>query len=154
MNGSLNALFADNVWFDNFDRSNEPVAPPGNSLDEPGIAGIVLKRLSYLENSDTEALVEIDKRIAGPEPLSYLGTRNYGAPSLQQQGEKMKRLFLQFNPQTAPRQRPSGRIEGKESKAIDRFGRRSGIHSDISSLRRTTIERADSSMPSAAIPTN
>jgi hypothetical protein len=51
-------------------RSEEAISALGNGLDVAGILGIIAKRLPQFANGDTEAAIEVDKRIVAPDAMA------------------------------------------------------------------------------------
>ena len=76
---------AGNLWSLDLHRRDESVAPAWDSLDKPGIAGIVPKSFPDLQYRDPQALIEFDKGILWPKPSSNLVPRHNLSGALHKQ---------------------------------------------------------------------
>jgi len=54
------------------DRGNEPVTALRQGFDETGILGIVAQRLAELVDRDSQAVIEVDRRVSAPKLLLQL----------------------------------------------------------------------------------
>jgi hypothetical protein len=55
-------------------RRYEPVAPPRHGFDIAGLAGVIVQYVAQSVDRFVERLIEIDKRILGPDPFFQLFT--------------------------------------------------------------------------------
>ena len=81
------------IWL--IDQRDETIAAARQSLDESGIVGIVSQGESNLGYGCIERVVEVDKRVFGPDFLAQLFPRDQLALVFQQDGADLKRLALQ-----------------------------------------------------------
>src|SRR5215472_10245282 len=79
-------------------RSNEAIAPPGKCLHKSGIFSRIPQSLSQPIHSAIQALVEIHKRIGGPELLLQFLSCDHSSRVLDQDGEYLERLALEGRP--------------------------------------------------------
>src|SRR5215472_10539202 len=83
-------------------RRDEPVAAARHGLYVTRVFRGVAQGLPQLVDRDIEPVVEIDKRIGGPEPLAQLAEGHECTGALQQLKQDLKWLFLQGNPARSP----------------------------------------------------
>jgi hypothetical protein len=62
--GSMSGLYLAHL------RNKEAISALGNGLDVAGVLGIIAKRFPQFANGDTEAAVEVDKRIVAPDAMA------------------------------------------------------------------------------------
>jgi hypothetical protein len=79
--------------------NEEPISALWNCLDVARILGIVLQRLPELANRYAEAAVEIDERIAGPEPTSkFLAADDFSGSFQEHEKEPIGLLLQPYGP--------------------------------------------------------
>jgi hypothetical protein len=79
------------------DRRDEPVAPPGNGLDEGGIFGGIAQSVSEFLDCSVQALVEVDVSPTWPQAGAQFFSADHFARMFQQNAENLQRLMLQVN---------------------------------------------------------
>jgi hypothetical protein len=77
---------------------NESIPPLRQSLDEPGIVGVVIQGFAQAVDRFVEPTVEIDDDIGGPKPLLEFFARQDLAWPLDQRHQGLIGLLLQFDP--------------------------------------------------------
>ena len=100
------------------DRGNEPVAAARQGFKKCRIRRAVSQRLAGFD-CYAQALVEIDEGVAGPRLLTQFLTRDNLPALFQQESEELKRLVLQFDPQSVARERERTHVECEKAEAID-----------------------------------
>jgi hypothetical protein len=98
-------------------RSNEAVAPAGNSLYEPGrISRIAQSRPESL-HCRVKAVLKVDVGVGGPEPFLQFLARDHFTGTLEKHSEKLYGLPLKLDPEPMPAQFAGLAIEleGSES---------------------------------------
>jgi hypothetical protein len=73
--------------------ADEPVAPPGEGLDEPGTLRGVPQRFPQPRDRGVQVVVEIDKYIGRPQPFPDLFAGDDFARTFQQKIQDLERLF-------------------------------------------------------------
>ncbi len=76
-------------------RNKEPIASLWNGLDVSGIFGVIVQRLSQLANRHTEAAVEVDERIVGPQAAAKFLAADDFSGSFEEHDEEPIGLLLQ-----------------------------------------------------------
>jgi hypothetical protein len=73
----------------------KPVAAPGQSFDISRRFGCVPQRFPQSLYGVVDAVIEVNKRVAGPYPLSQFLALDYLARLFQKNVKNLKRLFLE-----------------------------------------------------------
>src|SRR5205807_8467790 len=102
-----------------FDRGNATVTSPRQCLDKTGFSRRVAESSAELVSGHLEAAVELDERIGAPEFLPQLLLRNRLSRTLEQCGQHLKGLFLEFDLQSALGQLARTKINLEEPEAYD-----------------------------------
>src|SRR5258705_5601927 len=76
------------------DRRDEPVAAPMQRFHKSRIVRIVSERRTKPLQGSVEAVLEIDERAGGPEPLAQLFARDQLTGPLEHHRQNFERLFL------------------------------------------------------------
>ena len=77
---------------------NEPVATARNRFDKPRSVGRVAERVAQPVDHRVQTVLEVDERVARPEPLPEFLPRNEVPRAFEQKGEGPQRLFLKTDP--------------------------------------------------------
>jgi len=75
--------------------NKEPITALWNGLDVSRILGVVVQRLSEFANRHTEATVEVDEGIAGPEAAAKLLAADDFSGAFEEHEEEPTGLLLQ-----------------------------------------------------------
>ncbi len=78
-------------------RINEPVSAPRQRLDETRIIGGIVQRLADFVDGLVEPVLEIHKRVRGPQRLLQFLARHDLARTLEQHGQNFEGLFLELD---------------------------------------------------------
>lgn len=103
-----------------FHRSNKAIAPPGESLNEPGAVCRIPKRLPQLRHRGIQTSFELDKRVIRPQTLAEDLAGYHFAAILKQDAENAEGLVLQFDSNAALPQFPRFGIQFEASEAVFR----------------------------------
>jgi hypothetical protein len=80
------------------DHTNEAVALLVQGFNVAGTLRVVVQRMSKLLDRTIQAVLEIDKNVRSPEPLTYFLARHDLAGTIKQQAEHLKRLAREPDP--------------------------------------------------------
>src|SRR5258708_4307172 len=79
-----------------FQRTDEAIAPAGNSLNETRFVGRVVQSIAKFINSIIQVVIEIDKSIIQPQALVKLFARYQLSRTFQKGQEKLKGFLLEL----------------------------------------------------------
>jgi hypothetical protein len=97
------------------DRRDEPVAAPVQRLDESRTLGAVADHRAQALDGRGEAVLEVDERAVGPQPLTQLLPREELARLPQQHRQHFVGLILQANPHAVLAQLPRPHVQLESS---------------------------------------
>src|ERR1700751_2860532 len=79
-------------------RREEAISALGNGLDVAGVLGIITQRLPQFANGNSEAAIEVDKRIVAPDAMAQVVAGNHLSGVFQKNDQKPEWLLLQLYP--------------------------------------------------------
>jgi len=94
--GSGNGNLGRSEGGEKLDRSNEPIASPGQRLDKARVGGGIVQDIAELIQRRPDAVIEIGEGAVRPKGRANLLARDQFAVPLQQRNEEEVRLSLEF----------------------------------------------------------
>ena len=98
-------------------RRDEPISASRKRLDEARVVGVVAERRSQPLHGGIEAVLEIDERAVGPQPLAQLVPGDDVAWTLEHHPEDFERLLLQPDADAVLPQLAGSDVELERAKA-------------------------------------
>src|SRR4051812_18123034 len=95
---------------------NEPVATPRYGFHKPGILRRIAQRIPHFANGAVDCVVEIDKGVAVPELLLDLFPGDHFARAIDQEGQNLEWLLLNFDANAALAQFAQPEVQLEDAK--------------------------------------
>src|ERR1700745_1675548 len=104
-------------------RNEEAISTLGNGLDVARVLGIIAQRLPQFANGDTEAAVEVDKRILAPDAMASIVAGAHLSSVFKKNTQKPEGLLLQLHPIPVFQEFARDRIHLERAEPIERTER-------------------------------
>lgn len=109
-------------------RCDEPVSAARKRFNVARRLGGIAQYLTQARNRIVQAMIEINKRVSGPDLLSQLFARDYISGPLQQSSQDLQRLTLQAEAYAAFAQLTGANVQFKAIESQYARGWEGGVH--------------------------